>query len=412
MESVSNPSRNKKHWLVLACACGMAAASIGLSINVIGVFYTPVSEALGIYRGSFAFHNTIASIAMAFVSLIIPQMIYRMGWKPSLAIGIALGVIGTSGMGFTTNVSIFYILGALRGAGTALFAMVPLTMIVNAWFEEKNGLAMSLSFGMSGIAGAILSPVFTALIENFGWDTAFIIKGIVIGLFCLPALLYPYSLNPREEGYLPYGHDPEEAAKQKNLKKKELPPFSYMTIAFIALFTFSFLHTNIIGLSQHLPGFGESLGMSPLVGGWMMSAAMLGNITFKLVIGVLSDKIGIIKSTVLMIGLNMLAIILFVVLHQPLALILTSWLFGSMFCIPAVAFPLLSNQLFGRAAATRVYPVLTFAMGIGGAISVTIIGFIFDFTGSYQTAFLIGLGFNIVNLVLLSISVKTAPKAV
>lgn len=409
---MENPAKSRKHWLVLACACGMAAASIGLSINVIGVFYTPVSEALNIYRGSFAFHNTIASIAMAFVSLVIPQLIYRIGWKPALAVGIALGVIGTSGMGFTTNLTAFYILGALRGAGTALFAMVPLTMIVNGWFEEKNGLAMSLSFGMSGIAGAILSPIFTALIEQAGWDVAFIIKGLVIGAFCLPALLYPYALNPREEGYLPYGHDPEEAVKQANLKKKELPPFSYASIAFIALFIFSFLHTNIIGMSQHLPGFGESLGMSPLVGGWMMSAAMIGNITFKLIIGVLADKIGIVRSTLLMMGLNVLAIVLLITWQQPIPLVIHSWLFGTMFCIPAVAFPLLSNQFFGRAAATRVYPVLTFAMGIGGAISVTIIGYIFDFTGSYQAAFLIAIALNVMNVGLLGISVKTAPKAV
>lgn len=409
---MENPAKSRKHWLVLACACGMAAASIGLSINVIGVFYTPVSEALNIYRGSFAFHNTIASIAMAFVSLIIPQLIYRIGWKPALAVGIALGVIGTSGMGFTTNLTAFYILGALRGAGTALFAMVPLTMIVNGWFEEKNGLAMSLSFGMSGIAGAILSPIFTALIEQAGWDVAFIIKGLVIGAFCLPALLYPYALNPREEGYLPYGHDPEAAVKQANLKKKELPPFSYASIAFIALFIFSFLHTNIIGMSQHLPGFGESLGMSPLVGGWMMSAAMIGNITFKLIIGVLADKIGIVRSTLLMMGLNVLAIVLLITWQQPIPLVIHSWLFGTMFCIPAVAFPLLSNQFFGRAAATRVYPVLTFAMGIGGAISVTIIGYIFDFTGSYQAAFLIAIALNVMNVGLLGISVKTAPKAV
>ena len=34
----------KKHWLVLVCCCGLAAASIGISINSSGVFYTPVSK--------------------------------------------------------------------------------------------------------------------------------------------------------------------------------------------------------------------------------------------------------------------------------------------------------------------------------------------------------------------------------
>ncbi|WP_405316151.1 hypothetical protein [Faecalibacillus faecis] len=29
----------KKHWSVLICCCGLAAASIGISINSSGVFY-------------------------------------------------------------------------------------------------------------------------------------------------------------------------------------------------------------------------------------------------------------------------------------------------------------------------------------------------------------------------------------
>lgn len=81
-------------------------------------------------------------------------------------------------MAFTTNMIFFYLLGALRGAGTALFSMVPLTTILNNWFEEKNGLAMSLSFGFSGIAGAIFSPIFTWLIETTGWENAFILMEI------------------------------------------------------------------------------------------------------------------------------------------------------------------------------------------------------------------------------------------
>ena len=45
---------NIKPWLVLVVCCGLAASSIGISINSSGVFYTPVSEDLGIMRGTFS----------------------------------------------------------------------------------------------------------------------------------------------------------------------------------------------------------------------------------------------------------------------------------------------------------------------------------------------------------------------
>ena len=43
-------SKSSKHWLVLIVCCGLAASSIGVSINSSGVFYTPVSTSLGIMR--------------------------------------------------------------------------------------------------------------------------------------------------------------------------------------------------------------------------------------------------------------------------------------------------------------------------------------------------------------------------
>lgn len=49
----------KKHWSVLICCCGLAAASIGISINSSGVFYTPVSKSLHMLRGTFSMHMTL-----------------------------------------------------------------------------------------------------------------------------------------------------------------------------------------------------------------------------------------------------------------------------------------------------------------------------------------------------------------
>ncbi|MGM9975998.1 MAG: hypothetical protein ACI32G_03620 [Bulleidia sp.] len=43
--------------------------------NATGVFYTPVSESLGVLRGSFAMHATLQSLAMAVVT-----RIYQRSW--------------------------------------------------------------------------------------------------------------------------------------------------------------------------------------------------------------------------------------------------------------------------------------------------------------------------------------------
>ncbi|MEI3385134.1 MAG: hypothetical protein V8R62_05730 [Faecalibacillus intestinalis] len=55
--------------------CGLAAASIGISINSSGVFYTPVSKSLHILRGTFSMHMTLFSLATAIISLFVQKSI-------------------------------------------------------------------------------------------------------------------------------------------------------------------------------------------------------------------------------------------------------------------------------------------------------------------------------------------------
>lgn len=398
---MENPSKSLKHWLVLAISCGMSASAIGVNLNVIGVFYTPVSESLDIYRGTFAMHATISSLALAFVSLYFAPLLNRFGWKPLLTGAVLLASVSTMLMAFTTTMWVFYVLGALRGIGAGLYAMVPLSVIVNNWFEKKKGLAMSLSFGFSGIAGAIFSPVFTSLITQIGWENSFIAMGLVMFLLALPAILYRYSLDPKEDGYLPYGYDESEESRRKVIKKANWTNFSFTQKSFVFIALIGLLHTSITGISQHLPGFAESNQLSSQVGGVMLSAVMVGNISFKLLIGSISDVLGIVKSTTLMICINILGIFLLLTFSHPVIQIFGAFVFGSVFSVPAVALPLLTTEFFGRALYVRIYPILSFVSGVGGALSMAVVGYVYDFTGTYALAFFTALIFHCVNLCLL-----------
>ncbi|MBQ7059027.1 MAG: hypothetical protein IJM83_06970 [Firmicutes bacterium] len=53
---------NLRYLLVLICCCLMAASSVGVFTNSVGVFYTTVSADLGVGRGAFAFHATLCAL--------------------------------------------------------------------------------------------------------------------------------------------------------------------------------------------------------------------------------------------------------------------------------------------------------------------------------------------------------------
>ncbi len=407
---MTTPSKSLKHWLILAIACGLSASAFGVTMNVIGVFYTPVAQDLGVYRGTFAMNATLSSLALAVISLFFAPLLYRFGWKKVLITGVAVASLSTMAMAFTREIWVFNILGTLRGLGAGLYGMVPLSLIINNWFEKKKGLAMSLSFGFSGIAGAVFSPIFTTLINTIGWENSFIAMGLVMIVLALPAILFRYSLDPKDEGLMPYGHDASQAARDQLVKKPDWTNFSYTNVAFILIFVIAFSHTAITGISQHLPGFAESKALTAQVGGIMLSAVMVGNITFKLIFGSLSDYIGVIKSSVVMLILNAISIVMLLTLSNSYLLIFGSFVFGTVFSIPAVALPLLTTEFFGKELYVRIYPMLSLGAGIGAALSMTLVGYAYDFTGSYAMAFTIGLVFHAFNIPLLFVAQKYSLK--
>lgn len=136
----------------------------------------------------------------------------------------------------------------------------------------------------------------------------------------------------------------------------------------------------------------------------MLSGVMVGNLVWKAFFGILSDKIGSIPASISMLTVSSLALLSLTFLRHPVLLILGSFFFGTSFSISGVALPVISNEFFGPIIGAKVYSKLNFISGIGGAFGVGLTGFIFDFTGSYIPAFVMGLSFNIINGILLVIA--------
>lgn len=398
----------KKPWIVLAVCCGLAASSIGISINSSGVFYTPVSESLNMMRGTFAMHMTIFSFVTALSAFVVPVFMRKFSYKLILVVSVAIAVIATAFMGFVDTAFMFNILGGIRGFATGMFSIVPLTMIINEWFHKKHGFATSFVFGFSGLAGSICSPILSQCIEIFGWQMSYIIKALIILVLCLPAILYPFTVHPQDEGILPYGFD------EKTLERfqSKVSVFRFLTVGFIGFFILALMNTMITGITQHLPGFAESIGYTSTVGATLLSAGMVGNIISKLLIGIMSDRFGPMKATITMMSMNMLGIISLIFSPHVFGLYIGAFLFGSIYSVGAVGLPLLCKYFFGLENYNKVFPSISFASNLGAAVALSIVGYIYDFMGSYIFAFILGLGINILCFILLMIVMRYQHKEV
>lgn len=391
--------KNKSHWLVLLAMCGLSASSVGILINTVGVFYSPVSLTLGVLRGTFALHVTISTLVCAFVSLLVPKVLSEKNFKPILSVCIVIASLSTVAMAVSTHMWQFLLLGIIRGVGNAFFGMVMITIIVNNWFIKAHGFAISLVLSFGGISGAICSPLLAWIIENNGWNIGFMVMGIMILVFCIPFLLMKVSLRPESQGELPYGYC--EDTHTVKLETKKQTSFQFLSISFLALFIFCLLLTSITSLTQHFPGFAQSIKVGAQVGSYMVSACMFGNIISKLILGVLSDKIGPFRAVSIMMIINAFASIMLLTNTSIEALLLASFLFGFIYSVSAVGMVLLTKAAYGDKYYNKAYPVISFAGNVGSALSVSLIGYVYDFTGSYTSAFVLIIAFLVISLLML-----------
>lgn len=394
-------NKSYKHWMIVFLMCCLAASSIGLCTNAIGVFYTPVSKSLHVLKGTFAMHATLSTLITALTSLKMSKLIRKYNYKKILLIGVLLSSVSTWMMSYSRSVYLFYILGILRGIGVGIGGMVPITVIITNWFDEKHGLATSLALSFSGLSGAIFSPLLSSWITCYGWQMTYRFMAICILVLVLPALIVPWNIDPRKEHLLPYGYqNRKETTKVQNNKIKLL------TISFLCMCLFTLLHTSITGISQHLSGIAVSIHLSVTIGATFMSFTMIGNISIKLLIGFLSDLLSPIKAVIMMILINCLSLVLLFlgVIHQEtLLLYIGSLMFGSIYSVGAVGIPMLTRYFFGNENYARTYSVIGFLTNVGSASSLTLIGYLYDFTQSYQIVFIITLCFHLINLILLVI---------
>jgi len=179
-----------KYWLVLLSCCGLSASSVGIVMNTIGVFYTPVSSSLGVSQGTFTLHATFCILATALTVLIVPRIMKKISLKLMVLIGVSLTSLSTFAMGFSHHIVLFYILGIVRGMGAAMYGVIPITIVINNWIYKQNGLATSIALCFSGVAGSILTPIFSSLIESVSWKYTYFIVGIISFVLVLPFFYY------------------------------------------------------------------------------------------------------------------------------------------------------------------------------------------------------------------------------
>ncbi len=380
-------------WVRLVAAVLIGAIG-GVAMWSVAVALPAVQAEFGVSRGTASLPYTLTMLGLAAGGIMMGRLSDRFGITTPLTFGaLMLGVGYLAGSMAQTMWQFVAVQGLLIGGlgGSSTFG--PLVADISLWFTKRRGIAVALVASGNYLAGAVWPPVLTGFIETYGWRPTY----AGIGAFCVVTILPLILLMrrpppPQAPPVLAAGPASGASARPLGFNPNSLQ--ALLMLAGIAC---------CVGMSMpqvHLVAYCGDLGYGLKAGAQMLSLMFIGGVISRLISGYLSDRIGGLYALALGSTLQALMLMLFLPFNGLNALYVIAALFGLAQGGIVPSYAIIVRELYPASeAGTRVSAVLmstVAGMAVGGWLS----GLIYDLSGGYYAAFLNGIGWNLLNIVI------------
>lgn len=400
-------------WYMLFGCCMIQGGSLGIIHNCRGIFFAPIIEDLGFGMGAFTFFVLMFGVFSCVILPFMGKLFSRYNIRVLLSIASVVFSGSVVVMGLFNTLPAFYIAGAVQGLSGAFLLFYPAPLILGHWFKKKAGLAVGISSAFSGLAGIVGNPVGNAVIEQFGWRAGYFFLGAVALVMLLPVSALLLRLRPEDEGLTAYGagERPEEEGPACPLSGVPAET-AKKTAAFWLLILGALFSANVCAYHNQLSPIGTYAGYGAAVGAWMMSASMAGNITSKILLGHLYDRLGLGKTLAIGIGTCLLGFAMLLVDNAAVRLT-GSFFYGTTMAMSAVMMAVSVKDVYGTRGYNELLPFASMSATLGTSATTVVIGFVVDALGTglgYTVSLWGGIGMTGIMALLLYVSIKRGRK--
>ncbi len=413
MNALESKPQSRFHyaWLILIGCCFLEAGSLGGVIDAAGVFFVPVCEDLGFARSEFSLYLSFYALATVVSMPFVGKWMPKININRLLSIAMILVLLAMAAMAFYTEPWQWWISGVIYGLAGAFIFVMPAPILINNWFKKRRGIALGIGMSFSGIGGAVLSPIFASLIEAVGWRNGYLLAALIIAVMVLPFTLFIFKYKPRDLGLKPYGwsEEDERIVSESRMAQKAVPGVpvkkAFRSMPFVFMFIFSGIIAYFVGFNAHLPGHGTAVGLDPITASTIVTAVMAGNCVEKLVVGYLNDRIGVqftVNLQLTMVALGFVGLIF--AGNNLILLYISAFLFGAQNSLVSVSTPMIIRQLFGNKDFVKLFAYTRVGTGLIGSLGPLTVGMIFDTTGSFVAAFVLGIGIVLAGFILVRLA--------
>ncbi|MFC3615804.1 CynX/NimT family MFS transporter [Lutimaribacter marinistellae] len=387
-------------WLRLAITLLIATVA-NVGIWAVIVVLPDIEAQFGASRGEASMPYTMTMIGFGLGNMWLGRLVDRLGVTRALMGAAVLSGLSYGAATLAPSMATLSTVHFVLGLGTAI-GFGPLIADISHWFLRRRGIAVALVASGNYLSGAIWPTLLAGMLADGGWQQVYLALAVISVVAVVPLSLLLRRQVPVE------AHGVAQAAAQINARSAGLSPRALQYLLGLA----GIGCCVAMSMPQvHIVAYCVGLGYGPAVGAEMLSLMLLGGVVSRIVSGLFADRVGGVMTLLVGSVLQCVALFLFLPYDGMASLYLVSALFGLAQggIVPSYAL-VVREYMPPKEAGARVgfVMMMTIAgMALGGWMS----GWIYDMTGSYQLAFINGIGWNALNIaIILMLLMRSRPR--
>jgi MFS family permease len=380
-------------WIVLGALTVCMLAGSGLR-SVFGVYIKPLEAEFGWTRGALSGAAAVSLLLVGAVGPFVGRLADRWGPRSVIAGSLFVLALGAIGSAYIHRLwQIYVTIGIFMALGAGGVALTTGSTVVARWFEARRGVAIGIAAGGMSAGQLIVIPLATALTVWFGWRTSFLWLGTGLLVLVLPVCLGLIRNNPEDRDLRAYGATgPAQTAAEVKATiaagrvsvteaAQTMPFWLLMATFFVCGYT-----TNGMVVTHFIPH-----AMDHNFTAFQASAALgvMGamNIAGTVASGFICDRLGRRIPLAVYYFFRGVSLLLLLYVWNVPSLHLWAALFGLNYISTVPPTTTLTANIYGRYSVGELSGWIFFAHQVGSAIGAALAGWLFEWTGSYSSAF-------------------------
>lgn len=364
--------------IIIGC-CLLQSAVLGLFYNTFGIYTAAICNELNFLTAQFMVCWTLQGLVSAFLLPVAGKILNRYFIKKIVVLASVVLCAAQAMMFWYNHLWQFYVSGFLFGISGSILFSLPVPLVINSWFDEKQAsIMLGIASASSGVSGVVFSKMIGYFIEQYSWRECCVLSAGVCLLMCMMAAVLlqdcdSYNVEKSDQNL-------SQKTNAGHLIKKLVkdPRFFFMVMIYLA-------GSSGVAFGNHISNHAMMIGFGIAISSTMNSSLMLGNLSGKLIAGFVSSKIGEMKTLYVLASICALGFS-FLTGTRVNSILIGSCLAGISYSLITVITPMLVKRVFKGYNYIEVLSIFSMLDNLTRSLMSIFYGGILDWLGSYAVA--------------------------